>query len=1202
MNQQDLRTSNPAPAEPDHQPDSNQLELLLQEQRNLLEIIASGQSVEFFLKELCAVVPRLDPRARACILLADEMHRFFVKAVAPDLGSFGSMLEGAPIDDQQIGTCGEALFRGSSISCADIHNDLRWSEAWRNACLEQNILACHSEPIRDHEGNAIGSFMLCFDEPRMPNQWDRRLVAFAIHLASVAIESDRSCAALVKSQERYATLLNSIDTGFCVLQILFNDKGIPYDQIYLETNSLFEEQTGLKDAIGRNVNELIPDLDPEWFRIYGGVALTGEPVRFEKDALGRWYDIYAYRVDAPKDRRVALLFKDISERKQAEMNLAFLASFSEDMANASRIQHIMDTVGVRIGEFLGLSACSFAEINPEADQATIISDWHRDDTPRISGIYPFSDFLSDDFRATCMRGDVFVADDTSTDPRTETGAFHELSIGAMLCVPLIDAGRWSFLLCVFHSQPHKWSSGEIKLVEELTARIWSRLERGRTEEALHKSEEKLRQIFEGAKDYAIISFDLDGHFISWNPGAARLFGYEEHEVLGHHVEMIFTPSDRLNHIPSMEMDLARQVGVAEDERWHQRKDGSLFYASGLTQPIFDTANNLTGYTKIAQDRTANYEAKKALERELTDNQRLQEISTRLIAEGDFEALVGEILLAAITVTHADMGAIQLVEGEAGETLRLLDSKGYSLETIHGIDQLSPADHPEYINSLRRGGRIVTANLHDSPIFSGSQFARLLKQAGANSLQSTPLISRSGRFLGIISNQWRETHEPEGRELRLLDLLARQAADLIERHQSEIALREQKQELLEISLHLEQRVAQRTEELQTQTARLQNLAVELASAEQRERKRLAALLHDDLQQLLVAASMQLDSISRNQQDAVNISSVERAAKWIEQAAAAARDLTRQLRPPALYEDGLIPALHWLASEMKERHNLEVVIDGGEAARTLSDDIKALLFECVRELVFNCAKYARVNHSTVTVRELRNSLRIVVTDCGCGFDVDTLSIPRKSGRFGLFSIRERLTALGGQLTIESAPGKGTRIELEAPLPSEDSTGEMKIPPLTPTTPLFEERAAVATDQRTRILVVDDHPMVREGIANILDSDRRLVVSGQAADGFEAIQAIERHRPDVVLMDVNMPRLNGIEATRRIRQRWPQTLIIGLSVQDDETTAKSMLDAGATSFISKSGDSERIINAILQIAPHKALSTRSTLLPTQRAHPEH
>lgn len=118
-------------------------------------------------------------------------------------------------------------------------------------------------------------------------------------------------------------------------------------------------------------------------------------------------------------------------------------------------------------------------------------------------------------------------------------------------------------------------------------------------------------------------------------------------------------------------------------------------------------------------------------------------------------------------------------------------------------------------------------------------------------------------------------------------------------------------------------------------------------------------------------------------------------------------------------------------------------------------------------------------------------------------------------------------------------------------------------------------------TRVLVVDDHAIVREGIASVLDSDPRIAVVGEAGDGVEALELLQQLQTDVVLMDVNMPRMNGIEATRELKSRWPDLLTVGLSVQSDPPTAELMREAGAAGFIPKSGDSDEMIATILQVA---------------------
>ncbi|WP_293353835.1 MULTISPECIES: PAS domain-containing protein [unclassified Microcoleus] len=133
----------------------------------------------------------------------------------------------------------------------------------------------------------------------------------------------RAEAALRDSEERYRTLFESLDEGFCVLEMLFDDNQKPIDYRFLEVNPAFEKQTGLLQAVGKTARELVPELENYWFDIYGKVALTGEPVRFEhgSEAMNRWFEVSAFRTRDPQSRKVAVLFKEISDRKQAENRL-----------------------------------------------------------------------------------------------------------------------------------------------------------------------------------------------------------------------------------------------------------------------------------------------------------------------------------------------------------------------------------------------------------------------------------------------------------------------------------------------------------------------------------------------------------------------------------------------------------------------------------------------------------------------------------------------------------------------------------------------------------------------------------------------------------------------------------------------------------------------------------------------------------------
>jgi PAS domain S-box-containing protein len=132
-------------------------------------------------------------------------------------------------------------------------------------------------------------------------------------------ERKRSEDALRESEARYRTLFESIDEGFCIIEVLFED-GVPADYRFLEVNPAFEKHTGLVDAVGKRARELLPRHEEHWFQTYGRVALTGEPIRFENraEAMGRNFDVFAFRVGAPESRRVAVLFTDVSERKRAQ--------------------------------------------------------------------------------------------------------------------------------------------------------------------------------------------------------------------------------------------------------------------------------------------------------------------------------------------------------------------------------------------------------------------------------------------------------------------------------------------------------------------------------------------------------------------------------------------------------------------------------------------------------------------------------------------------------------------------------------------------------------------------------------------------------------------------------------------------------------------------------------------------------------------
>jgi len=133
-------------------------------------------------------------------------------------------------------------------------------------------------------------------------------------------------AALRESEARYRALFDSIDEGYCVIEMIFDEQDMPVDYRFVEVNPSFEKQTGLVNAVGKRMRELAPQHEEHWFEIYGRIAVTGEAARFQNHAeqLHRWFDVYAYRFGEPKNREVAILFSDITERKAAEAKIVQL--------------------------------------------------------------------------------------------------------------------------------------------------------------------------------------------------------------------------------------------------------------------------------------------------------------------------------------------------------------------------------------------------------------------------------------------------------------------------------------------------------------------------------------------------------------------------------------------------------------------------------------------------------------------------------------------------------------------------------------------------------------------------------------------------------------------------------------------------------------------------------------------------------------
>ncbi len=423
-------------------------------------------------------------------------------------------------------------------------------------------------------------------------------------------------------------------------------------------------------------------------------------------------------------------------------------------------------------------------------------------------------------------------------------------------------------------------------------------------------------------------------------------------------------------------------------------------------------------------------------------------------------------------------------------------------------------------------------------------------------------TKDGRTLAIAT-RWASKKNDRGEITAILEI------------NRDISLRKKNEERLgELNVALQQRAEQ-----------LRALAAELTQAEDRERRRLAQILHDHLQQLLAGATLSVASVKLSAKDPQTAQGLELVEKLLRQSIDASRSLTAELAPPILYDGGLADALHWLARWMKANHHLDVEVHAEDDVE-VATDARLLLFQAARELLFNVKKHAGVDQAKIYLGAWGSDrLKLSVADRGAGFDADRTGNKEKiAGGFGLFSIRERLEWIGGRIEIASVPGHGARVTLFAP--------RFVKPAAAAPEPAADGAPAVAEAARRpgspiRVLVADDHRIVRQGVVKLLRESADIVVVGEAENGRQAVDLTRRLAPDVVVMDITMPEMNGIDATRLIMSERPRTRVIGLSMHAAGDMKKAMVEAGAVTYLPKDGPAETLVAAIRGAAPEDAKS---------------
>jgi len=228
-----------------------------------------------------------------------------------------------------------------------------------------------------------------------------------------------------------------------------------------------------------------------------------------------------------------------------------------------------------------------------------------------------------------------------------------------------------------------------------------------------------------------------------------------------------------------------------------------------------------------------------------------------------------------------------------------------------------------------------------------------------------------------------------------------------------------------------------------------------------------------------------------------------------------------------------------------------------------------------------KHARTSEARIRVRRWGRCICLSVSDRGRGFDPQEL---RRTAGFGLFSLRERVELLGGRMKIRSIKGSGSKFHIV--VPDSELSGQDIIAAQLPSDLAKEGKPGRGKEERRlRVLLADDHEIVREGLISLLSDEHSIQVVGEAANGREAVDLADRLRPDVVIMDVAMPLIDGDEATRQIKQHLPNTRVVALSMYEEDETRERMQRAGAEAYVLKTAPSEELLAAIHGKTPEHA-----------------
>ena len=1015
-------------------------------------------------------------------------------------------------------------------------------------------------PLFDANGNVVGAGEVAYD----------------------ITEQAKAEEGLRRSEERYRSLFNSMSEGFALHEIICDEIGEPCDYRFLEINPAFEQLTGLQreNVIGRTLNEILPDEDPYWIKAYGEVALTGKPARFENfsHSLNRHFGVVAY---SPAPQKFAVVFMDVTDQKLAEASIAnqnlILMAINQIHENTMQCDTLEDLASKCLDTIESAASSKFGFIS-EIGADGILHDLAISDCEcALSSMQNKTGHrgLQSDLVPLGLNGFVIVqgksllTNDPLSHPEGVGVPQGHLTLTAFLGVPLMQEGRAVGMIGLANREGG-YGNEHLQILQALAPTVLEAIQRRRAEDALKESEERLQNIFQ-ASPVGIFISRLDGglRLSKANDAYLKIIGYSEGEAIGHtltELNLWADPQDRA-HIISIMGNLGRLANI---EIRHRRKNGEIIDVSLSMLPIEHKGESailgtLTDITARKHMEGELRESRDELEKKVRE--RTAELSEAMGAlEIINRELRRELLLhkkLEAQLTEAKAAAEAAAEAKASFMANMSHELRTPMNAVIGMTSLLldddlTSEQRDFVETIRNGGDSLLSLINDI-----LDFSRLEKEKTELENQAFHLQSTIEEALDLVAAKAAE------KRLNLAYALDKRSPDIIVC--DPIRLRQILANLLDNAI----KFTQNGEVLLSVSSQPAGKKIELHFA---VKDSGIGIPPDKIGRLFESFSQVDNSIAKKYGGTgLGLAICKKLVElmggriWVE--SEVDQGSTFHFKIPV----DVVPVDHKTQSiEPKLKGKRILIVEDNKTNRRL--------------LRLQAREWGMIPTSAGSSREALRLLK----DKG-DFDVAILEIdmPKMDGLTLAREIRKYNKEM--QLVILAFAGRHIESDLfnaalTKPIkPSQFYNALLDIiPGPSLPKPIENELHSAKAEEKDielsplKILLVEDNVHSQKVTLNML---KKLGFQADAvANGLEALQALERQHYDLVLMDIRMPEMNGLDATQIIRRLWPNDgpTIIAITAYSLEGDREKCLEAGMDDYISKPVKLEDLENMLRKHTP--------------------